>query len=174
MRAEAQTKKQGTTQEKGGDAGKLGMEVIANGRDIDEYNRRGTNDTTRLMKRAISTIMKSTSIPTNRSVSRPESSIKITGADEVIVYVGNDIYENYNNRGWSSLHGMTPGITAAGASFYYNCGTRGTTVRGGYGWWYNPNGTTVRGGTVGTVSGARYWFDPGTLAVGMILYYGSW
>ena len=40
-----------------------GMEVIANGRDIDEYNRRAPMIPPDWMKRAISTIMKSTSIP---------------------------------------------------------------------------------------------------------------
>ena len=82
-----------------------GMEVIANGRDIDEYNRRGTNDTTRLDEEGYINDYEEYEY-TDRIVRfhDPESSIKITGADEVIVYVGNDIYENYNNRGWSSFY----------------------------------------------------------------------
>ncbi|MFA5649675.1 MAG: hypothetical protein WC914_00840, partial [Proteiniphilum sp.] len=84
------------------------MEVTANGRDIDEYNRRG-NDTVFSDEQTHSEDMDTYQEYeyTDRIVRfhDPESSIKITGADEVIVYVGDDIYESYNNRGWNThLH----------------------------------------------------------------------
>ncbi len=100
-----------------------GMEVQANGRDVDEYNRRDTNDLP-----AGDEVYEDDSLEyedyqyTDRIVRfhDPESSIKITGADEVIVYVGDDLYENYNNRGWES-------------NYYYGMGWGM-----GYYPWYDP------------------------------------
>lgn len=76
------------------------MEVTANGRDIDEYNRRGSYNNGEPADTDSSGEYEAYEY-TDRIVRfhDPESSIKITGADEVIVYVGDDIYESYNNRG---------------------------------------------------------------------------
>lgn len=77
------------------------MSVRANGRDIDEYNRRhrkvsdtvyGNQDVSNYKQYEY----------TDRIVRfhDPESSVKITGADEVTVYVGDDLYTDYyQNRG---------------------------------------------------------------------------
>src|SRR5690554_8021725 len=76
------------------------MEVMANGRDIDEYNRRG-NDTILQDEQAYSdngdTYQEYEYTDRIVRFHDPQSCIKITGADEVIVYVGVDVYEGSNN-----------------------------------------------------------------------------
>ncbi len=81
------------------------MEVQANGRDVDEYNRRGNNEIPAGDEAYSNDSLDYEEYEYTDRIVRfhdPESSIKITGADEVIVYVGDDLYENYNNRGWNS------------------------------------------------------------------------
>ncbi|NLY24388.1 MAG: hypothetical protein GX042_05145, partial [Bacteroidales bacterium] len=82
------------------------MEVTARERDIDEYNRRGDKETlSDEQAYANDTIDYEEYEYTDRIVRfhDPESSIKITGADEVIVYMGDDnLYEGYNSRGWNT------------------------------------------------------------------------
>ena len=79
------------------------MDVIANGRDIDEYNRRyNENDEGISEDQAYNeNVGDYTEYEYTDRILRfhdPESSIKITGADEVIVYIGDDLYDGYNNR----------------------------------------------------------------------------
>ncbi|NMB05895.1 MAG: hypothetical protein GX976_05895, partial [Bacteroidales bacterium] len=108
-----------------GDA--TGMEIQANGRDVDEYNRRSTNDLPAGDEAYENDSLEYEDYQYTDRIVRfhdPESSIKITGADEVIVYVGDDLYENYNNRGW-------------GSNYYFGMGWG----MGYYPWydsWYNP------------------------------------
>lgn len=147
-----------------------GMEVIANGRDIDEYNRRGTNDTTRLDEEGYINDYEEYEY-TDRIVRfhDPESSIKITGADEVIVYVGNDIYENYNNRGWSSFYTWyDPWYYSGWYSPFYYSRWHSPWYYGawGYGWWYNPWYYGPWGYGWNSLWYSRYWFDP--------WYFGGW
>ena len=81
------------------------MEVTATSRDIDEYNRRGDkNSMSEEQEFTNDTIDYEEYEYTDRIVRfhDPESSIKITGADEVIVYMDGDLYEDYNNRGWNT------------------------------------------------------------------------
>lgn len=83
------------------------MKVQANGRDVDEYNRRDRNESP-AREQAYTGDTLDTDYEEYQYTDRivrfhdPESSIKITGADEVVVYVGDDLYENYNNRGWNT------------------------------------------------------------------------
>ncbi len=77
------------------------MFVRANGRDIDEYNRRHLRNSDTLYDNAEASNYKQYEY-TDRIVRfhDPESSVKITGADEVTVYVGDDLYtEYYQSRG---------------------------------------------------------------------------
>ena len=81
------------------------MDVRANGRSIDEYNRRGQNDLAENDTVFVEDSAYQQYEYTDRIIRYhdPESSIKITGADEVTVYVGDDIYSDYyENRGWNS------------------------------------------------------------------------
>ncbi|MEA4979981.1 MAG: hypothetical protein VB098_08845 [Petrimonas sp.] len=81
------------------------MEVRANGRNIDEYNRRGQDDAMGNDTVFVEDSAYQQYEYTDRIIKYhdPESSIKITGADEVTVYVGDDIYsEYYDNRAWGS------------------------------------------------------------------------
>src|SRR5690554_2754791 len=145
------------------------MEVIANGRDVDEYNRRG-NDTITPEEEFYSSEDENRYQEyeyTDRIVRfhDPESSIKIVGADEVIVYVGDDIYENYNNRGWNTHLHMGWGW----GSFYpwYDPWYYG----GWYGWnspWYYSRWYSPWYGGFGWHSPWYYssWYSP--------WYYGGW
>ena len=102
------------------------MEVRANGRDIDEYNRRGQDNLAENDTVFVEDSVYQQYEYTDRIIKYhdPESSIKITGADEVTVYVGDDIYSDYyENRGWNF-------------NMYYGYGM-------GWGWnsyypWYDP------------------------------------
>ncbi|HHW82192.1 MAG TPA: hypothetical protein GX746_10965, partial [Bacteroidales bacterium] len=81
-----------------GDASKVSVE--ANGRDIDAYNRRGGSED---VVTGQATVDEYTDYEyTDRIIKYhdPESSVKITGVDEVTIYVGDDLYSDYyENRG---------------------------------------------------------------------------
>lgn len=82
------------------------MRITANGRDIDEYNRRNKPDT--LISDGMNDNYKDYQY-TDRIIKfhDPESSIRINGADEVTVYVDNDVYSDYyRNRGWDYRYGF--------------------------------------------------------------------
>ncbi len=83
-----------------GDASKVSVE--ANGRDIDAYNRRGGSED---VVTGQATVDEYTDYEyTDRIIKYhdPESSVKITGVDEVTIYVGDDLYsEYYENRGYN-------------------------------------------------------------------------
>ncbi len=144
------------------------MEVTANGRDIDEYNRRGNNtDTINELGYTEKSDEYTEYEYTDRIVRfhEPESSIRITGADEVIVYVGDDIYEGYNNRGWNTniYYGM------GWSSFYpwydpwYNPWYYSRWYSPWYyGRWYDP----WYYGYAGWYGGWSRWYNP--------WYYGGW
>lgn len=110
------------------------MEVMANGRNVDEYNRRGNDG-----RQGVSpdTIVRSDDYEAYEYTDRivrfhdPESSIKITGADEVIVYMDDDLYDNYNHYGCNhNYYGMGWGFSYYPwyDSWYYPW----------YSYWYNP------------------------------------
>src|SRR5690554_3348810 len=131
-----------------------GMNIKANGRDIDEYNRRNGNETIESDELYSEESKNYEEYEYTDRIVRfhdPESSIKITGADEVIVYVGDDIYDGYNNRGWNTniYFGMGWG------SFYpwYDSWN--------YSRWYSP---WYYGG----------WYDPWYYGYGYGGWYGGW
>src|SRR5690554_1106982 len=133
------------------------MEVIANGRDVDEYNRRG-NDTITPEEEFYSSEDENRYQEyeyTDRIVRfhDPQSSIKITGADEVIVYVGDDVYEGYNNRGWNSHLYMGWGSYYPWYDPWYYGGWYGWHSPWYYSRWHSP---WYYGG----------WYDP--------WFYGGW
>ena len=76
--------------------------VEANGRNIDEYNRRSGNQD---IETGQANSNEYTDYEyTDRIVKYhdPESSVRITGADEVTIYVGDDLYSDYyENRGYN-------------------------------------------------------------------------
>jgi len=117
------------------------MEVTANGRDVDEYNRRGINDSSSDEQVYTNDTIDYEEYEYTDRIVRfhdPESSIKITGAEEVIVYMDDDLYENYNNRGWNTNLYFGGGW---GSSFYpwydpwYYSSWRSPWY---YGRWYDP------------------------------------
>ena len=83
----------------------------------------------------------------------PQSSIKITGADEVIVYVGDDVYEGYNNRGWNNHLYMGWGSYYPWYDPWYYGGWYGWHSPWYYSRWHSP---WYYGG----------WYDP--------WFYGGW
>ena len=90
------------------------MEITANGRDIDEYNRRQDNQFAEN-----DTIYDHDDVYeqyeyTDRIIKfhDPASSVKISGADEVTVYIGDDIYADYYDYGGSGRN----------SSLYYGFG----------------------------------------------------
>ena len=144
-----------------GDA--AGMEVKANGRDVDEYNRRGNNGySAGDITHQDDTLGYEDYQYTDRIVRfhDPESSIKISGADEVIVYVGDDLYSNYNNRGWNSnfYYGWSWGM---GYYPWYDVYYNPWYSPWYYGGWYDP----WYYGWGGYYGWSR-WYRP--------WYYGSW
>jgi hypothetical protein len=84
-----------------GDASNI--EVYANGRNIDEYNRRGNENEEEAIDKDQPQVEEYTDYQyTDRIIKfhDPESSIKINGADKVTIYVGDDLYSDYyENRG---------------------------------------------------------------------------
>ena len=127
------------------------MEVVANGRDLDEYNRRGNSDDS-LQDQSDEQLNDYQEYEYTDRIVRfhePESSIRITGADEVIVYVGDDLYEGYNNRGWNN-------------NFYYGAGW------GSFYPWYDP---WYYGGWYSPWSYSR-WYNPWHYGYGGM--YGGW
>ena len=133
------------------------MNVVANGRDIDEYNRRGQlNDEIVYDNDTIFDEQDYQQYEyTDRIIKyhEPASSVKITGADQVTVYVGDDIYSDYyaydrwNTNvyygmgwGWNSFYPWYD-------PFYYGYGW-GYPSWSYYGSWYSP------------------WYSP--------WYYGHW
>ena len=128
------------------------IEVTVNGRDVDEYNRRN-NDTLREEQAYADDAEDYEEYEYTDRIVRfhdPESSIKITGADEVIVYVGDDLYENYNNRGWDTNIYFGMGWGYPYYPWYYRWYDPWY-----YGSWYSP---WYYGG----------WYDP------WFYGYGSW
>ncbi len=152
------------------------MEVVANGRNVDEYNRRGSTDTLSNDQSYSDQAEDYTEYQYTDRIVRfhdPESSIKISGADEVIVYVGDDLYENYNNRGWNSniYYGM-----GWGSSYYpwydpwYYGGYYSPWYYSrwydpwfyGYGGWYGMRSHGTTGAGIHPVLWRDYggWYDP--------------
>ena len=68
------------------------VEVEANGRNIDEYNRRGGNENIDSSKANVDEYTDYEFTDRIIKYHEPESSVKITGADEVTIYVGDDLY----------------------------------------------------------------------------------
>lgn len=132
-----------------GDASNI--EVYANGRNIDEYNRRNNTQ----VEEGEPVVDEYTDYQyTDRIVKfhDPESSIKITGADNVTIYVGDDLYSDYyENRGWNTSitfgWGWPPYY-----SWYYGSRYRPWHYSSWYYPWYDP--------------WYSYWYDP--------WYYGGW
>ncbi len=127
-----------------GDASKVTVE--ANGRDIDAYNRRGGNEG---VETGQTTVDEYTDYEyTDRIIKYhdPESSVKITGVDEVTIYVGDDLYSDYyENRGYNynmnwnwGWGGYYPWYDA----WYFNMYGRYSpwSFRYGFGYsgWYDP------------------------------------
>ena len=82
------------------------MQITANGRNIDEYNRRNMPDT--LLSDGMQDSYRDYQY-TDRIIKfhDPESSIRINGADEVTVFVNNDVYSDYyRNRDWDFRYGF--------------------------------------------------------------------
>jgi hypothetical protein len=157
------------------------MEVIANTRDIrdiDEYNRRGVNDTTRLDEEAYANDYEEYEY-TDRIVRfhDPESSIKITGADEVIVYFSDDVYDNYYNRGWSSFYSWYDPWYYGGWYGWYSPWYYVSYSPWYYGGWYSPwyysgwHGWHIPWYYRSCYYG--YWYDPWYYGAGF-LPYGGW
>ena len=132
-----------------GDASNI--EVYANGRNIDEYNRRNNTQ----VEEGEPVVDEYTDYQyTDRIVKfhDPESSVKITGADNVTIYVGDDLYSDYyENRGWNTSitfgWGWPPYY-----SWYYGSRYRPWHYSSWYYPWYDP--------------WYSYWYDP--------WYYGGW
>ena len=104
------------------------MEIRANGRDIDEYNRRGQYDQAENDTVDVEGTDYQQYEYTDRIIKYhdPASSIKITGADEVTVYVGDDIYADYyESRAW-------------GPNIYLGMGWGWSSFYPWYDPWYDP------------------------------------
>ena len=109
-----------------GDA--TGMEIQANGRDVDEYNRRSTNDLPAGDEAYENDSLEYEDYQYTDRIVRfhdPESSIKITGADEVIVYVGDDLYKTTTTRmgsnytsAWAGVWVTIPGMILVQPWYY--------------------------------------------------------
>lgn len=139
------------------------MRVTANGRSVDEYNRRGNanmSDSTFAQDSAYQQYEY-----TDRIVRfhEPESSVRITGAEDVTIYVGDDLYADYyQNRGyntnvyfgwgWNSYY---PWYDRWYDPWYYGSSWGYPYGGGYYGGWYDP-WYYRRGG----------WYSP--------WYYSSW
>lgn len=138
------------------------MRVTANGRSIDEYNRRGNNNLTDSLYAQDSTYQQYQYTDRIVRFHDPESSVKITGADDVTVYVGDDLYADYyQNRGSN-----TNIYLGWGASSYYPW----------YDSWYDPwyYGSSWDYPYYGYY-GSR-WYDPWCSRRGWYSpwYYNSW
>lgn len=111
------------------------MQVVANGRDVDEYNRRAMNDT-------LSTQQDSEYQDyqyTDRIVRfhDPESSVRITGADEVTIYMNDDAYSDYYNyRDYNYNYGYFGGYSYPWYNSYYPWYTSRPYYY--YSAWYSP------------------------------------
>ena len=78
------------------------VDVEANGRNIDEYNRRGGNAEVETGQAIVDEYTDYEFTDRIIKYQDPSSSVKITGADEVTIYVGDDLYsEYYENRGYN-------------------------------------------------------------------------
>ncbi|MGV8963742.1 MAG: hypothetical protein ACOH2V_10250 [Candidatus Saccharimonadaceae bacterium] len=146
------------------------VEVEANGRNLDEYNRRGGNDS---IDNRQATVDEYTDYEyTDRIIKYhdPESSVKITGADEVTIYVGDDLYsEYYENRGFNynvniGWGGFYPWYDSWNSPYSYGFNSP-WSFGFGYSGFYDP---WYYGGYYGGYSPWGYsgWYSP--------FYYSSW
>ena len=129
------------------------MAVTARDRDVDEYNRRNNKDVLPTEQVDADSAVDYTEYQYTDRIVRfhdPESSIKITGAEEVIVYVDDELYDDYNNRGWNT-------------NIYYGMGW-GSAYYPWYDSWYDP---WFYGGYYSPWSYSR-WYDP------WFYGYGGW
>ena len=119
------------------------VSVEANGRNIDDYNRRGGNEGVETGQTSVDEYTDYEYTDRIIKYHDPESSVRITGVDDVTIYVGDDLYsEYYENRGYNynvniGWGGYYPWYDMW-YSYPYSYGWRSPWSSFGYGGWYNP------------------------------------
>ncbi|HBX44367.1 MAG TPA: hypothetical protein DEG28_00535, partial [Porphyromonadaceae bacterium] len=142
-----------------------GMKITANGRNVDEYNRRDADN----VSEPDTLSNDSTYQPyeyTDRIIRfhDPESSIKITGADEVIIFANDDIYDDYYRNRYSNTNVYFGTGWGWGFNSYYPW----------YNSWYDP---WYYGGWYSPWSYSRWyspWYYGGYSSWYSPWYYSSW